>query len=166
MSGRRRTRSASRGSSDGRVFGTFPAEPLAGASPVGARPSTSSPLTDQASARVIQPGTASVDEVMAEPERGNALADPVITGAYSHNTASVSTETGLFVTTNRVDGTAAGQSPLGIVPPRATTAELNHRYVEGGTQPVITTNRVDGTVTFGQTAQHGADPTEQERLRV
>ena len=74
--------------------------------------------------------------------------------------------TGLAVTTNRVDGTAAGQSLIGIVPPRATTAELNHRYVEGGTQPVITTNRVDGTVTFGQTAQHGADPTEQERLRV
>jgi hypothetical protein len=103
---------------------------------------------------------------MAEPERGNALADPVITGADSHNTASVSTEPGLAVTTNRVDGTAAGQSPLGIVPPRATTAELNHRYVEGGTQPVITTERVARTVTFGQTAQHGADPREQERLRT
>jgi hypothetical protein len=25
------------------------------------------------------------------------------------------------------------------VPPRATTAELNHRYVEGSTEPVITT---------------------------
>ena len=73
---------------DGLVFGTFPAAPLAGASLVGDRPSTSTPLTDQASARVIQPGTASVDEVMAEPERGNALADPVITGADSHNTAS------------------------------------------------------------------------------
>ncbi len=73
---------------------------------------------------------------------------------------------GLAVTTNRVDGTAAGQSRIGIVPPRATLAELNHQYVEGSTEPVITTTRVDRTVTFGQTVQHGADPTEQERLRV
>ena len=47
--------------------------------------------------------------------------------------------TGLAVTTNRVDGTAAGQSLIGIVPPRATLAELNHQYVEGSTEPVITT---------------------------
>jgi hypothetical protein len=32
----------------------------------------------------------------------------VITGADSHNTASGSTVPGLAVTTNRVDGTAAG----------------------------------------------------------
>jgi hypothetical protein len=124
---------------------------------------STSTLTDQASARVNQPGTASVDEVMAEPERGNALADPVITGADSHNTASGCTEWALLLPPKGWTELQQGYSLIGIVPPRATTAELNHRYVEGGTQPVITTNRVDGTVTFGQTAQHGADPTEQER---
>jgi hypothetical protein len=58
---------------------------------------STTPLTDQASARVNQPGTASVDEVMAEPERGNALADPVIKGADSHNTASGCTEWALLL---------------------------------------------------------------------
>jgi hypothetical protein len=82
---------------EGMTFGTFAAEPLAGASPVEARPSTSTPPTAQAQARVNQPGTASVDEVMAEPERGNALADPVIKGADSHNTASTCTEWALLL---------------------------------------------------------------------
>ncbi len=95
---------------DGLVFGTFPAEPLVGASRVGARPMSTSSLTDRASARAIQPGPlASVDEVMAEPERGNALADPVIKGADSHNTASTCTEQALLLPP-RVDGTAAGHS--------------------------------------------------------
>ena len=58
---------------------------------------STSTLTDQASARVYQPGTASVDEVMGEPERGNPLADPVIKGADSHNTASGSTEQALLL---------------------------------------------------------------------
>ena len=124
---------------------------------------TSSTLTDQASARVNQPGTASVDEVMGEPERGNLPAATVITGPDRDNTGVAGTETGHAVTADRADGTTAGQSLGGIVPPRATLAELNHQYVEGSTEPVITTNRVDGTVTYGQTAQHGADPTEQER---
>ncbi len=70
---------------------------------------TTSTLTDQASARVNQPGTASVDEVMGEPERGNPLADPVIKGADSHNTASTCTEQALLLPP-RVDGTAAGHS--------------------------------------------------------
>jgi hypothetical protein len=144
---------------EGLVFGTFPAEPLAGASPVEARPSTTSPLTAQASARVNQPGTASVDEVMGD----SPLADPVITGADSHNTSSGSTVPGLAETTDRVDRNAAGYSLNGIVPPRATTAELNHRYVEGCTEPVATERARN--VTFGQTTQHGTDLTEQERLR-
>ena len=70
---------------------------------------STSTLTDQASARVYQPGTASVDEVMGEPERGNPLADPVIKGADSHNTASTCTEQALLLPP-RVDGTAAGHS--------------------------------------------------------
>jgi hypothetical protein len=142
---------------DGIVFGNFPAEPLAGASPVEARPSTSSPPTAQAQARVNQPGTASVDEVMGD----SPLADPVITGADSHNTASTSTAAGLSETPEGARN-AAGLSP-GIVPPRATSAELNHRYVEGVTEPVTTPGARN--VTFGQIVQYRADPTEQERLR-
>jgi hypothetical protein len=140
------------------TFGTFAAEPLAGASPVEARPSTSTPPTAQAQARVNQPGTASVDEVMGD----SPLAEPVITGADSHNTASTSTAAGLSETPEGARN-AAGLSP-GIVPPRATSAELNHRYVEGVTEPVTTQGARN--VTFGRTVQHGADPAEQERLRM
>jgi hypothetical protein len=104
---------------EGVIFGTFAAEPLAGAPSREARRTTTS-LTDHASARVNQPGIASVDEVMGEPERGNPLAEPVITGPDRDNTASTSTEPGLAVPAERADGTAAGQSLVGIVPPRAS----------------------------------------------
>ena len=58
---------------------------------------TTSTLTDQASARVNQPGTASVYEVMGEPERGNPLADEVITGPDRDNTPSTCTERALLL---------------------------------------------------------------------
>jgi hypothetical protein len=105
---------------EGLTFGSFDAEPLAGA-PSGVTRRTTSParrevLTDQASARVNQPGIAAADEVMGEPERGQPPVAPVITDPDRVNTAVQGTEPGLTATAERADGHVGGHSLGGIAP--------------------------------------------------
>jgi hypothetical protein len=154
---------------EGVTFGSFGPEPLAGV-PARETRRTSSPgripaqLTDQALARATdQPGIATADEVMEEPERVQPPVVPVITYPDRVNTAAQGTVPDLVVTAERTDGTAAGQSLGGIAPPRASRAELIHPGVEGGAEPV-TTDR-DGHVTFGPSVGKSSGLTEQERLR-
>jgi hypothetical protein len=153
---------------EGVTFRSFAPEPLADV-PRETR-CTSSPgripvvqLTDQASARATdQPGIAAADEVMGTPARAPPVA-PMITNPDRVNTAAQGTEPGLAVTAERADGTAAGHSLGGIVPPRAPRAELIHPGVEGGTEPV-TTER-DGHVT-PPVIQDAVVLTVENQLRV
>jgi hypothetical protein len=88
-------------------------EPLAGAPSEVARRTTSPArrevLTDQASARAKdQPGIATADEVMVEPERVRPPVAPVITDPDRVNTVAQGTARAHAVTAEWADGRAAG----------------------------------------------------------